>query len=147
MIGVILVAALMVPCHAGGSAAFPTPDNSCSPGAYDRLTVREACTPGKRRSTPVAVRRTVLARYGVPGWSGRDGEIDHRVPDWAGGKESVGNLWPERGPIPNRKDRLESYARLRVCVDGDMRLRTARRLFLSEWPQAWEFYEKRGWPR
>jgi hypothetical protein len=45
----------------------------------------------------------------------------------------VSNLWPEQGPIPNRKDALEDYVRNRVCLKGTMRVRTAVRIFLGDW--------------
>lgn len=82
---------------------------------------------------PAAVKREVLTRYGFTSWSGETGEIDHRVPFFLGGQTTVSNLWPEAGPIPNRKDALEHYVRNRICVKGTMRVRTAVRIFLGDW--------------
>jgi hypothetical protein len=86
-----------------------------------------------RPAVPAAVRSEVLARYGVTSWSGKTGEIDHRVPFFLGGQTNVSNLWPEAGPIPNRKEALERYVRDRICVQGTMRVRTAVRIFLPDW--------------
>src|SRR3954470_24486824 len=91
-----------VPAHASSTCrldhhALPTPDNawSCTPGDYDRLTHAEVCDGTPKHTLPAAVRRDVLARYGVPDWTGRDGEIDHRVPLFLGGRTDRANLWPE----------------------------------------------------
>jgi hypothetical protein len=68
------------------------------------------CLHRERPSVPAAVKREVLARYGFTSWSGKTGEID-RVPCFLGGQTTVSNLWPEAGPIPNRKHALERYVR------------------------------------
>lgn len=125
-------------CHIGGAGAFTTPDNACTPGAVAHLSHAEVCAPKDRPALPVAQRRKLVAQYGVPGWTGRDGELDHRVPVFLGGLTVEDNLWPERGAIPNRKDALESLVRRRVCVERTMRVRTAVRLFLSDWRWAYD---------
>jgi hypothetical protein len=91
------------------------------------------CVHKDRLTLPAAVKREVLTRYGFTFWSGETGEIDHRVPFFLGGQTNVSNLWPEAGPIPNRKDALERYTRNRICVNGTMRVRTAVRIFLGDW--------------
>ena len=91
--------------------------------------------PGKLRPTPVnRPRRSATmafraTRYGFTSWSGKTGELDHRIPFFLGGETNVSNLWPETGPIPNRKDALECYVRDRICVKATMRVRTAVRSF------------------
>jgi hypothetical protein len=120
-------------CHITGPAPFLRPDNQCTPGAYDHLTVTQVCTSKDRPTLPAADRRRILTRYGLAAWAGTDGELDHRVPFFLGGRTNVANLWPERGPIPNTKDRLENYVRRRICIDHTMRVRTARLIFLSDW--------------
>lgn len=147
----LLIAAMVVPaegavpCKIGGRGQFTTPDNACTPGAYTVLPrfprhpgEPSVCITKDRPSLPVAQRRKLLVEYGVPGWTGRDGELDHRVPVFLGGLTVEDNLWPERGAIPNRKDALEVLVRRRICVDRTMRVRTAVRLFLADWRHAYE---------
>lgn len=130
-------------CHVQFSRGLPGPDNAgrCTPGAFTVLTRAQVCDGTDRPSLRAADRREVLGEYGVPGWTGANGEIDHRVPVFLGGRTTPANLWPEPGAIPNRKDRLEFYVYRRVCF-GDpapMRVRTARRVFLGLW-QAYYFH-------
>jgi hypothetical protein len=127
-------------CHIGGQAPFLRPDNQCTPGDYDRLSVTQVCTSKTRPTLLAADRRRILARYGLTIWSGADGELDHRVPFFLGGRTDVANIWPERGSIPNTKDRLEFYVYRRVCADHTMRVRTARLIFLSDWTSAYDHY-------
>jgi hypothetical protein len=118
----------------------PIPDSTpaCTPGAYVALKPAQVCTHKDRPSLPAADRRRILVEYGVPNWTGAMGEIDHRVPFALGGLTNAQNLWPEAGPIPNQKDRLEDYVYRRVChydpVTGKlkptMRVKTAVRIFL-----------------
>lgn len=138
MIAVLLAS---VACAVSGQGFMVAPDNTCTPGATAHLNRAQTCTPKDRPSTPAAVRRKVLGQYGVPGWTGKDGEIDHRIPFFLGGETVEDNLWPERGPIPNAKDRLESYAYQRVCVKRTMRPRAARRMFWRDWRH---YYRKFG---
>jgi hypothetical protein len=73
-----------LPCHVLGSAAFTAPDNACTPGAYRVLSRSAVCSTKDRPTLPAADRRKVVGEYGVPRWSGANGELDHRVPlsDW-----------------------------------------------------------------
>lgn len=134
-----MIAALLASCVVTFAAGQPAPDNVCTPGAYERLSVAQVCATKTRPSLRVTVRRRVLGNYGVPGWSGANGEIDHRVPLFLGGLTTAGNLWPEPGPVPNEKDRLEFRVYRRVCFRDPrpMRVRTAIRLFLADWRHAW----------
>jgi hypothetical protein len=139
-------------CHVGGAAPFVTPDQRCTPGAYatlapvvstDSPAVRErkertaACTHKARPPLPPLDRTWILRSYGVPGWSGHDGELDHRVPFFLGGTTDRRNIWPEVGRIPNTKDQLEFYVFDRVCKrqPHPMRVSTARHLFFGDWPE------------
>jgi hypothetical protein len=126
-----------LPCHVLGSAAFTAPDNACTPGAYRVLSRSAVCSTKDRPTLPAADRRKVVGEYGVPRWSGANGELDHRVPLFLGGLTVEDNIWPERGGIPNRKDALESLVRRRICVDRTMRVRTGVRIFLSDWRHAY----------
>lgn len=125
-------------CRTQGAEPFTTPDNACTPGAYTVLSRAQVCTPKDRPGLPAADRRKIIGEYGVPDWSGRSGELDHRVPVFLGGSTVEDNIWPERGGIPNRKDALELLVRRRVCVEHTMRVRTAVRLFLADWVHAYQ---------
>jgi len=131
-------------CTVGIGKGLPAPDSAagCTPGDYLVLTKTQVCTHKQRPATPASVRREVLDLYGVPGWSGSDGEIDHRLPFFLGGRTDRANLWPERGTIPNEKDRLEDYVRRRVCLAEPtaMRVSTARTLFLGDWRPVYRRY-------
>lgn len=129
MIATLLIATA---CHVHGTPPFTVPDRVCTPGA-PALTRTAACTPTARGNTPIAVRRAVLGEYDVPTWNGRDGEIDHLVPWFLTHDSSENNLWPQRGSIPNPKDRLEDYVYRRICVKHTMRTRTAAAMFRSDW--------------
>ena len=83
-----------------------------------------------RRSATMAFRAT---RYGFTSWSGKTGELDYRIPFFLGEETNVSNLWPETGPIPNRKDALECYVRDRICVKATIPVRTAVGIFLADW--------------
>src|SRR4051812_13940791 len=118
-------------CHTTGHAPFTAPSNACTPGSFVRLSRAEVCQSKDRPTLRAAVRRRVLADYGVPGWTGANGELDHRIPFFLGGLATASNLWPETGTIPNPKDRLEAYVRRRVCLrrPHPMTVRTARLIF------------------
>jgi len=149
-----LAVSMVAVAHAGaaschhGTGPFTAPDNACTPGAGRIVGRTEAqrrafvCSSKDRPSIPAAVRRQMLGEYGVPGWTGASGEIDHRWPLFLGGLTVEDNLWPEPGAIPNPKDRLEAVIRRRVC-DGrphGMRVRTAVRLFLADWRAGFTYY-------
>jgi hypothetical protein len=148
---VFVAAALSLSATASGATCtvdidkgLPAADNSagCTPGDYDVLTKTRVCKHKQRPATPASVRREVLDLYGVPNWSGSDGEIDHRVPFFLGGRTDRANLWPERGSIPNEKDRLEDYVRRRICLAEPtaMRVNTARKVFLGDWRPSYRRY-------
>jgi hypothetical protein len=118
---------------------------SCTPGEARLLTRQERCTSKPRAHIPAAVRRTILARYGLTETT-FEGKLDHRFPHWAGGSDTAANLWPYVGVQPFPKDRLESYARHRYCITRNLRITTIRRWFLGDWRPRWRYYEKRDWP-
>jgi hypothetical protein len=112
----------------------------CTPGRYDHLTRTQVCTSKDRPSLHAADRREILARYNLAGWAGRDGELDHLIPFFLGGRTTPGNIWPQphlpgetRPGALNDKDRLENYARVRICLRHNLRPRTARRWFMGNW--------------
>jgi hypothetical protein len=122
----------------------PRPSPPCGPRRRHRrrgdrdLRPRD---PRDDRGLPDATRTRILRDYGVPHWTGHDGELDHLVPFFAGGRTNAQNVWPEPGGIPNAKDRLELYVYDRVCHDRTMTPRYARRLFApGDWRDAYRRY-------
>jgi hypothetical protein len=128
-----MLAVLAASCVITGAQPCFRPDNACTPGSYDPLPKAQVCVHKQRPTLPAAVKREVLARYGFMSWSGKTGELDYRIPFFLGGETKVSSLWPETGPIPNRKDALERYVRDRICVKATMRVRTAVGIFLADW--------------
>jgi hypothetical protein len=125
-------------CHNGGVGLKAHPDNRCTPGHYLSISLDQACTHRDRPDLDSNVRKRILRDYGVPSWTGRNGELDHRVPFFLGGTTDRRNIWPEEGPLPNTKDRLESTAGTRsiyyrVCHAHTMTLGQARLVFLRDW--------------
>jgi hypothetical protein len=138
MLAAILAA---VACHVGGQAPFLRPDAACTPGAFQALPLTKVCRHKERPGLPSVERRAILVGYGVPGFTGRVGELDHRIPFFLGGTTDRRNIWPEAGRRPNPKDDLEQYVRQRVCVTKTMRLRTARAIFKGDWVVAYRRYQ------
>jgi hypothetical protein len=139
-----MIAALLATCALMGSGAFTAPDQACTPGAFAHVPSKaEACTPAlhPRDDVSKALRRRVIARYGLDPATFK-GEADHRVPVFLLGRSTLGNLWPESGPIPNQKDRLEFRVFRRVCFSDPhpMRPLTALRIFEADWRPAFTYY-------
>lgn len=137
---VMAVPASAASCRVIGSGAMIAPDDACTPGSYRAGVMQhDACTASLHPREPVssALRRSIIARYGLG--SSFHGEIDHRVPVFLTGHSTVANLWPEAGPIPNEKDRLEFLVYRRVCA-GTMRVSTAVAIFTGDWRAAYRRY-------
>jgi hypothetical protein len=131
-------------CHVTYRHGLPGPDGDCTPGANAHLTRAQVCTHKDRPGLPAATRREILAEYGVGGWSGKDGELDHRVPFALGGRTTENNIWPEPGGIPNAKDKLEFAVYRRVCDDRDMTVKAAVRVFKRDWRRTYEQWKADG---
>lgn len=127
--------ALAAACVITGHIPFTRPDTDCTPGASTALTRQQVCAPKDRPTLRAADRRLILAEHGLSTWTGADGELDHRIPVFLGGLTVEDNIWPEQGPIPNPKDRLEFRVYRRVCFRDPYGLRpvTARRIFRADW--------------
>jgi len=134
-------------CHARGRGRFALPDPHCTPGAADpRVTPadihRTICGRGYTRTVrPLEAitepeKRASLAAYGDHGSLGRY-EYDHLIPlELGGAPNDPRDLWPEPGPSPNPKDRLEDELRLQVCR-GSLSLASARRQIARNWVTAY----------
>lgn len=127
-------------CHVKGSGRFVRPDDRCTPGTFDALSREQACRHKQRPSLSAAEKRRITRQYGFGRWSGRRGELDHRVPFFLGGRTEEDNLWPQRGRRPNTKDRLEFAVHARVCDAGSMTVEQARSVFLGDWTEAYARY-------
>lgn len=118
----------------------PLPDPKCTPGAVLTTSVASVCTPGwataHREYFTKAEREVAFARYGVitvnpAGY----GEYDHLIPLELGGSNSLSNLWPEQGKIPNPKDAVEDALHEAVC-SGHANLVAAQQAIAADWTTA-----------
>jgi hypothetical protein len=134
-------------CHAVARGLFSEPDRRCTPGALNPAV--KSSTIGAticRRGWTATVRppedetaaekRASMAAYGDRGRA-RSYEYDHLVPlELGGAVNDARNLWPEPGPSPNPKDRLENALRRLVCA-GRIALSRAQRLIADDWVAAY----------
>ena len=115
------------------------PDRSLTPGAVAvGVTKKQVCTPGytaKVRNVPLSVRKKVFAEYGIPYADASKYEVDHLISLELGGSNDIRNLWPEFGPRPNPKDKVENTLHRRVC-SGAMTLEAAQRAIATNWKTA-----------
>lgn len=143
-------AAMASVCRVNWSHGLPGPDNSkrCTPGTFDRISKANVCDGDSPHPTlHAADRREIVGEYGVPDWSGLNGELDHRVPVFLGGRTEPENIWPEPGKSSNNeKDALERRAYRRICFHDPlgMRVRTGRRLFLADWRTTYRAWKEDG---
>ncbi len=133
-------------CHATGTTpATVLPDPVCTPGEINpTVTQANIATTICKTGWTATVRPPVsytdrlkieqIAAYGdYAGMSPKGYEEDHRVPLEVGGAPSdPRNLWPEQGPTPNPKDRIENYIHSRVC-SGLMTLAAGQAVFLGDY--------------
>ncbi len=115
--------------------ATELPDNSCTPGAIDpAATLAVVCgtSTETRRHVTSAVRRAVLASYGVAQADARLYEVDHLVPLELGGSNDIANLWPEELSMAHVKDKEENEAHRLVC-SGKASLEDEQRRFATDW--------------
>jgi hypothetical protein len=135
-------------CYAGRE---PLPDPKCTPGAVDSAVTqanlkKTVCRKGgytasvrPPESVSNAIKRRLLAAYGIPVADIGRYELDHLVELSDGGSSDVRNLWPEnrRGLFnAGDKDRLEVYLRNQVCA-GRMSLRAAQQAVATNWVKAY----------
>jgi hypothetical protein len=137
-------AAVAHPCRTQGTPPFTAPDNRCTPGAVVRKSRADVCDGSTvRPSLATTERRVILRNYGFSVFTGATGELDHRVPLVYGGTTDRRNVWPEREVAGfNPKDRLEAVILRRVCkrLPHPMSVRTAVRVFLTDWRPAYDYY-------
>ncbi|HLZ24666.1 MAG TPA: HNH endonuclease signature motif containing protein [Ktedonobacterales bacterium] len=118
------------------------PSRSCTPGSVDpsvtqtdiRSTICRAGWTDKVRppewQTEHAKYQIAYPAYHIRGSA--QSELDHLVPLELGGSNDITNLWPELGPIPNAKDKVENALNHAVC-EGRVSLTAAQRAIASDW--------------
>jgi hypothetical protein len=141
--------------HAGGGELLPDP--RCTPGAIDTAvrssTLRSTvCRPGGYTATvrppeaiTEAVKRELMAAYGIPWRQASNYELDHLVELAAGGASDVRNLWPEPNVflnsstgsafVHNDKDAVEAYTFHALCA-GRVQLGALQRAVATNWTTA-----------
>lgn len=128
-------------CHA---LAGPEPDPTCTPGAIDpAVTQANIATTICHRGYTATVRppenetdrlkSELYKAYGIT--AGTVSELDHLVPLELGGANDVKNLWPEVGPLPNPKDKVENALNDAVC-SGKATLSAAQKAIAINWQTA-----------
>jgi hypothetical protein len=112
------------------------PNYSFTPGeTFSSATASQICVSGYTatvRSVSDSLRQQVFAEYGIPYANHANYEVDHFIPLELGGDNSIKNLWPEYGSIPNPKDKVENYLHSQVC-SGSMSLEEAQNEIVSDW--------------
>jgi len=136
-------------CHARQVANGVLPDPTCTPGAIDPHVTdatleSTVCRRGGYTSTvrpPTSVtnseKRLAQAAYGQS-----DGpsayELDHLVPLGLGGTpNSAANIWPQPGPSPNPKDKLEGALHDLLCARR-ITLTAAQQMIANDWINAYQ---------
>jgi hypothetical protein len=138
------------------SAGEVLPHPRCTPGAVETAVTQgnhdqTICRAGGYSDSvrpPLelteAIKYKLLAAYGVPASQISDYELDHLVPESAGGSSSTYNLWPEPNDdaghyprseyVANDKDELEHRAWEALC-DHQAKLRRTQRAMATNWTQ------------
>lgn len=131
------------PCQARDGGRLP--DRRCTPGAVDPAVTQvdigsTICVSGytKRVRPPESQTEAFKFNQAYPAYdiaTGTDSELDHLVPLELGGANDAANLWPEAGPVPNRKDTVEDALNQAVCR-GQIGLARAQRAIARNWETA-----------
>jgi hypothetical protein len=127
-------------------ASGALPSRSLTPGATERISVRELCAEGiatSRPPIPADVRDAVLRGYQMENVPPEDYELDYLITPELGGALDARNLWPERyrAPVWNAgvKDELEHLLPQMVC-HGSLDLATAQHDMAADWVAAYKKY-------
>jgi hypothetical protein len=130
-------------CRARAGGQLPDP--RCTPGSVDPAVTQATidstiCRSGYTEGVRPPESQTTHAKYDVvyPAYHVPDrdsGELDHLVSLELGGSNDITNLWPEVGPLPNPKDKVENALHRAVC-DGRVRLAAAQRAIAINWRTA-----------
>lgn len=113
------------------------PDPHMTPGEAQTVDLGLICTSPIKvpRDVPVSVKMQVFSNYHIP-WQNRAlYEVDHLIPIELGGANTITNLWPEFGSIPNLKDRVENRLHALVCT-GKITIEKAQHDIATNWKEA-----------
>jgi hypothetical protein len=141
-------------CHTEAPNGYPVPDPKCTPGAINpSLTLsvlkstnfRTGCV--RNDTTTEHDKAQTYDWYAVPHPADNQGEnqtceLDHLVPLYLGGADTLDNIWPQCGPddvaLDDRyfkeKDKVEYYLGQQVR-EGKMGLAEAQRGIATDWTQ------------
>jgi hypothetical protein len=138
-------------CHYRHAGREVLPDPRCTPGAVDSAVSQAnlrstVCRKGGYTASvrpPVnltdAIKRRLLAAYGIPASEAARYELDHLVELSSGGSSDVRNLWPEpnvrytKGSfVRNDKDEVEQYL-FRAQCGGKVSLRAVQQAISQNW--------------
>jgi hypothetical protein len=123
------------------------PDSTCTPGELDPKVTQSnikttICVAGYTKtvrpptSYTNALKVQQIREYGYTDTKVKDYEEDHFVPLELGGNPTdPRNLWPELGPSPNPKDRVEGKLKRLVC-SKKMTLGDAQQRIRANWKTA-----------
>jgi hypothetical protein len=123
------------------------PDASCTPGEIDSKVQQSSikttiCVSGYTEtvrpptSYTDALKLQQIREYSYSDTNPKHYEEDHFIPLELGGNPTdPKNLWPELGPSPNPKDKVEGKLKRHVC-SGKMTLNEARQRIRSNWKTA-----------
>ena len=139
----LVTGVLTGPCQARDGGRLP--DRRCTPGAVDPAVTQAdigstICVSGYTDGVRPPESQTEAFKFdqAYPAYdivAGTDSELDHLVPLELGGANDAANLWPEPGPVPNRKDAVEDALNQAVC-DGQIGLARAQRAIARNWETA-----------
>lgn len=123
------------------------PDPVLTPGTVTTAKTEYVCKVRwsvDRRHVTTAMKRHVVAAYGLA-WADRSlWEIDHLVPRELAGADSILNLWPQpfAGPMgAHQKDLAENATHKAVCA-GRLTLAAAQRQMAADWTVLYRQYVK-----
>ena len=127
-------------CHARDGGQLPDPH--CTPGSVDPAVTQATigstiCRAGYTAKVRPSTSQTGRAKYDIAYPAYRiprhdTSELDHLVSLELGGSNDITNLWPEVGPLPNPKDKVENALHRAVC-EGKVPLRAAQRAIAGNW--------------
>jgi hypothetical protein len=127
-------------------SGLPLPDATLTPGEAFHVGPSSFCVSGytaRVRSVSQSLRYQVFSDYHIPYVQHSSYEVDHLIPLELGGDNSIKNLWPEKGSIPNAKDGLENQLHNLVC-HGQLSAATAQHAIATNWVNALHTYGSSG---
>jgi len=135
-------------CRISGRSTRVRPDPSCTPGATNPVVTQGTisstiCVRGwtstvrPPSSWTGSLKVDQMAAWGITG-NRSNIEEDHLISlELGGAPKDSRNLWPEKGGIPNPKDRLENELRRLVCASQES-LADAQVEIATNWVQAYK---------